>query len=82
MIHTSLSNVLIKSLEGVSRIMSLEVFYLSVMTKLIVVTLHPKRQLPKSSNVNSIGLIYLRIYTSTVEVMLDANKWDESPREI
>ena len=77
-----LSSVLIKSLEGVSRTMRLEAFYLSVMTKHVVVTLHPRKQLPKSFNMNFIGLIYLRMHTSTVEVVLDANKWSESSREI
>lgn len=58
-----------------------EVFYLSVMTKHVVVTSRPKRQPQKSSNVDSIGPTYLEMHMNTVEVVLGANKWVESLKE-
>ncbi|XP_074377307.1 uncharacterized protein LOC141718828 [Apium graveolens] len=62
-----------KSLGGMFQTMSLEVYFLFAMTKLVDVTLVLKRQLLKYFNVVSIGLVYLKILLNFVSLVVGVN---------
>ena len=82
MIHIYSNNVLIKLYEDASQMKKLGAFYPFAMIKLMVVILELERLQLKCSNMDAIGLTYLKMHINTIKIMLGVNKYIRSPRKI